>query len=327
MTLSIIVPVYNVESYLQKCIDSLLDQDLDAKAYEIILIDDGSLDTSGAICDENASLYENILVVHQQNKGLSGARNVGISKAQGKYIQFVDSDDYLVPKSLGGLIQRMETDQLDILRFNYQNVDNSGNPIEHNKMPKRYVDYSSEICDGRVFLNEKLGSACYAVQFIIRKELVQVEGNRFIEGIFFEDVEWTPKILLQAQRVSSSCDVVYNYLFRQESISRSVSLEKKEKSVNDKIYIIQHLLRLKNSVEGLDWFDGVIAHMTISILQDVGLYMYQKRHYFIRLLKRLYVFPLSLYHATDSGIRKIRIANISPYLLCAIMHCKRSSVY
>ena len=136
MKLSIIVPIYNVERYLRKCVDSLLAQDYED--YEIILVDDGSTDDSGAICDEYAASSLSaagtssfseadhsiipIRVIHQPNAGLSAARNAGIKCANGEYLCFVDSDDYWEPNVLGGLMEQVEREKLDVLRFDYQNV-------------------------------------------------------------------------------------------------------------------------------------------------------------------------------------------------------------
>ena len=118
--LSFIVPVYNVAPYLRKCVDSLIAQDYDD--YEIILVDDGSTDECPQICDELAAAYENIRVIHQENAGLSAARNAGLKVAKGEYICFVDSDDYWEENVLGGLMEQVEREKLDVLRFDYQNV-------------------------------------------------------------------------------------------------------------------------------------------------------------------------------------------------------------
>ena len=216
MKLSIIIPIYNVEQYLRKCIDSVLNQDY--SDYEIILVDDGSTDGSGAICDEYASpsfvnsLTRSVVikVIHQKNGGLSTARNAGIKAARGTYLCFVDSDDYWEPNVLGGLMEQIERDKLDVLRFDYQNVriKNEGvRELEHdgeyevfqpNKDPKRDVDYSNVVTDGETFLNERLGPACYAWQFVIKREILK--ECLFKEGIYFEDTEWTPRMLLRAKR-------------------------------------------------------------------------------------------------------------------------------
>ena len=100
---SVIVPVYNVEDYLKRCLDSLISQTIDKKEMEVILIDDGSTDNSPALCDEYAQKYDYIKVFHVENKGVSNARNFGIDKAQGKYIMYLDSDDYLSKNSVKGL--------------------------------------------------------------------------------------------------------------------------------------------------------------------------------------------------------------------------------
>ena len=100
MTFSIIIPVYNVEAYLDECLNSVLRQNYGKTEYEIILVDDGSADVSGKLCDEYAAKHENIVSVHQENQGLSGARNTGIRRAQGNYLVFLDSDDIFYKDSL-----------------------------------------------------------------------------------------------------------------------------------------------------------------------------------------------------------------------------------
>ena len=320
MKLSLIVPVYNVEAYLQKCVDSLLAQDLPASDYEIILVDDGATDGSGALCDTLAAARGNIRVIHQENRGLSGARNAGIPVAFGEYIIFVDSDDFLEPNVLGGLVKEMEDKQLDILRFNYQNVDMDGGVFEPNKYSKPFVDYSSEVCDGETFLNERLGFACYAWQFIVKSSILHQEGNGFREGIYFEDVEWTPRILLQAGRVASTDTVVYDYLYRTGSIARTTDNEKKRKAIRDKTTILEGFAALKRIVRDNRWLRGMSAQIVLSMLDTIGRFFYPERKEYVKALKKLVDFPLSTYHATKSAKRKIWLANVSPYLVCLLYH-------
>lgn len=322
MKLSIIVPVYNVEAFLKKCVDSLLAQDLPQDAYEIVLVDDGSTDGSGTLCDTLATDQGNIRVVHQQNRGLSGARNAGIPVASGDYVMFVDSDDYLCPNVLGALIGQMEDKQLDILRFNYQNVNMDGEVFEPNKYVKPFVDYSGEVCNGETFLNERLGFACYAWQFLVKASILRQEGNGFKEGIYFEDVEWTPRILLQAERVASTDLVVYNYLFRTGSIARNTDDAKKRKAIRDKMTILEGFAALKPQVKDDRWFRGMCSQIALSILDTVGRFFYPERKEYIRALKRRVDFPLSTYHATKSAKRKIWLANVSPFLVCRLSRRK-----
>ena len=321
--LSIIVPVYNVKAYLKKCVDSLLDQDIETSDYEIILVDDGSTDGCSAICDELAETHENIFVIHKKNGGLSSARNAGIPVATGEYIQFVDSDDYLIPQVLKGLIEQVLTQKLDILRFNYQNVNEKGEVFEPNRHSKPFVDFSREVCDGSTFLNERLGYACYAWQFIIRADLLKDEP--FTEGIWFEDVDWTPRILLQADRVASTRQIVYNYLFRKGSISRSYDSDKRRKKISDQFFLIDSLDKSSNKATDIRWFKGMRSQIALSIIQAVSQSFFPERRKYIRALKEKKVFPLSSYHATESARSKIRLANLSPLLMCRLIHMKQRS--
>ena len=322
MKLSIIVPAYNVVAFLKKCVDSLLAQDLSPEDYEIVLVDDGSTDGSGALCDTLAAEHGNIRVIHQRNRGLSGARNAGIPTASGDYILFVDSDDYLCPNVLGTLVGLMESKDLDILRFNYRNVNMDGEVFEPNKYVKPFVDYSDVVCDGETFLNERLGFACYAWQFLVKASLLQQPENGFKEGIYFEDVEWTPRILLQARQVASTDTVVYNYLFRTGSIARNKDKEKKRKAIRDKMTILEGFAALKPQVKDDRWFRGMSSQIALSVLDTVGRFFYPERKEYIRALKRQVAFPLSTYHATKSAKRKIWLANVSPSLVCRLYHRK-----
>lgn len=315
--LSIIVPIYKVESYLRKCVESLLAQDLPCEQYEIILVDDGSTDRCGEICDEYASRIPNIKVIHRENGGLSAARNSGIEVAQGQYVQFVDSDDYLEPNVLKTLVEKMEADSLDVLRFNYQNVNERYEVIEPNKVSRPFVDYRDEVCDGLTFLTERLGTACYAVQFMIRRDLL--ERCSFKEGIFFEDVEWTPRLLLKARRATSTSFMVYDYLMRQGSITKSTEETKKRKVITDRLSLIDALQEQMRELKDKRWFEGMIAQITVSIIGGLAKSFYKERKSYICQLQTKGVFPLSHYHSTKSSRRKIAMANLSPYMLCGLL--------
>ena len=318
LKLSVIVPIYNVEKYLHKCVDSLLNQDLPMEDYEIILVDDGSPDRCGEVCDEYSTQYSNINVIHRDNGGLSAARNSGVEVARGEYVQFVDPDDFLEPNVLQTLVNKMDTDKLDILRFNYQNVNERYEVFEPNKISKPFVDYRDEVCDGLSFLTERLGYACYACQFMVRRDLLK--NCFFKEGVYFEDTEWAPRMLLKAKRVTSTDLMVYNYLMRAGSITKSKEEAKKKKVLEDRLSLIDALQEQMCCVADKRWFDGMIAQITVSILGGLSKTFYKERKAYIRLLKAKGVFPLSDYHSTKTCRRKIYIANISPLILCELLH-------
>lgn len=316
--LSIIVPIYGVKQYLRKCVDSLLNQDILSSEYEIILVDDGSPDKCPQICDDYAATRENIRVVHRKNGGLSAARNSGIEVAQGMYIMFVDSDDYLEPNVLGALMMRMKDDSLDVLRYNYQNVRENGEVFVPFKTGKPYFDYSSEVVDGETFLNERLGYACYAWAFVLRRELL--DGCIFTPGIYFEDTDWTPRMLLKAKRTASTEMIVYNYLWREGSITLPDNAEKKKKVLEDKIKLLYGFQERRKLVKDQSWFIWQTAGTTMSILGILATYPNKTRKPYLQQLKALDIFPLSTYRAVGNNKYKIRLANISPSLYCKLMN-------
>ena len=244
--ISIVMPVYNESDLLEKSILSVAKQTLDD--LELICVNDGSTDNSGDIAQQYADKYANITLINQSNQGLSGARNTGIKHANGEYIQFVDSDDYLEENVLGGLLKQVVKDNLDVLRFKYQNVriNNESKEYEIFKPYKSdsflFDDYSPKVTDGVTFLNERFGTACYAVMFIIRKQIL--DNCIFKKGMYFEDTEWTPRMILKSLRIASTDTIVYNYLMREGSITKAINKDKQRKVLEDKIKLIDSLLEL-----------------------------------------------------------------------------------
>ena len=261
---------------------------------------------------------------------------------------FVDSDDYWEENVLGGLMEQVERGKLDVLRFNYQNVrlKNEGvselesereyEVFEPNKAQKRDVNYSEEVIDGETFLNERLGPMCYAVMFIIRRSLIyNDEMSRadalneplslndaclFKEGIYFEDVEWTPRMLLRAKRVASTSLVVYNYLWRTGSITLPTYPVKRKKVIDDKILLLRGFQEQKKMIKDSIWFDWMTSMTTVGILNMLASIPKKERIPYIKELKGLRIFPLLTKKEKMLSHRiKIYIANISPNLYCSLM--------
>lgn len=315
LKLSIIVPVFNVERYLAKCLDSLLSQDMDQDSYEVILIDDGSSDTGGEICDGYASRYESITVFHQKNQGLSVARNVGLGKARGKYVLFVDSDDFLEENILGVLVEEMEELELDILRFKYRRV-RQGENLPHEIGVYQHPISQQDVYDGHDFLFNRLGKGCYAWQFLLNKAFLIENELFFRPGIIFEDSEWTPRVLEKAKRVSETDILVYNYLEREGSITQS----RAEQVVHGQLKLISLLKRQMLYLDDKRWYEGMIAHTVVTIITQIGCNLFSQRKVYLKELSNEKVYPLSYYNASNSAKRKIRIINLSPRLVCWAIH-------
>ena len=218
MLFSIIIPVYNVEPYLEECINSVLCQTYEM--FELILVDDGSTDRSGKICDAFARQDSRIQVVHQENRGLSGARNAGIRQATGEYLMFLDSDDYWYDENiLAALAHRLKKTNPDVLCFNYVKFSSEGfdNP---------YFSASTLPVDNNgVFfgpIQRDLWIAC-AWNKVIRHVLFQNSCLNFVEGITSEDMDWCIRLALAAEKFDYLDTVVVCYRQRESSISARTS--------------------------------------------------------------------------------------------------------
>lgn len=322
------MPIYNVRAYLRKCVESLWAQDIAGSEYEVILVDDGSTDGSGELCDTllaeapQRSDAPDMQVIHQANGGLSAARNSGIAVARGTYVQFVDSDDYVEPNVMGRLLAQMEQEQLDVLRFDYQNVRivNGQYGVFQPYKHSHKVDQCTEVMDGVTFLNERLGYACYAWQFMVRRALL--DGCLFTWGINFEDADWTPRLLLKAKRVNSSTRVVYNYLIRQGSITTVQHIDKKRHNLESLFQVLLNLIDLKRENAGCIWLDRMCGMVVANILSIVARDFYTERKHYLSKLREQKVYPLAI--SKNQGptyIRRARMINLlGQEMFCRIMH-------
>ena len=212
MKYSFIVPIYNVEKYLKKCIDSLLAQTYGS--FEIILVDDGSTDSSGAIADEYAGKYSEIIrVIHQSNTGQGGARNAGITVASGDYLFMVDSDDYVSENMLEILDGYLEKYNCDILIFNYIEVKKNGEQqIQCLHKAVSYPQITSE-----QFILELAAPW----NKVFRASLFQKSDIRFPNRIYYEDLATNPCLALHAKQIGAIDTALYYYVQRESSTMHS----------------------------------------------------------------------------------------------------------
>ena len=222
--LSVIIPVYNVEEYLAKCLDSILGQTY--RNLEVILVNDGSKDGSGKICDIYAQKDSRIRVIHKENGGLSSARNAGMDAATGEYITFVDSDDWLEADGYAHLMNLMERYQVKLVCGGNYDVDGGTGTRTLGVCPSREEVVTAEEFVGRMFLWQGCDSS--ACDKIYHKSLL--ENFRYPEGRVCEDVAVTYKIVLGTDRAAFSDRPFYNYYHRPGSITISTAREISEKT-------------------------------------------------------------------------------------------------
>ena len=224
MDVSVIVPVYNIENYLRKCIESLLDQETDCN-YEIILVDDGSTDNSGKICDEYAEECSNITVYHTENRGLSEARNYGIDRSHGKYLTFVDSDDHVGKRYIQimytSLIRHTNAQIATIGVVSVtenQKIDNKGQTRLLQSKVVNKIDGLS-----RMFARRGMGGVSAWAKMYHRELFNDI---RFPKGKLYEDMLTVPYLFEKSENIIINFEVEYFYLTRSESISQRKVTEK-----------------------------------------------------------------------------------------------------
>lgn len=332
--LSCIVPLYNSAKWLEKCLYSILNQDIPENQMEIICINDGSPDNSADLAREIGKEHPSIIVIDQPNQGPSGARNTGMKAATGKYLAFVDPDDFVEPNVYGQLVQQMEDEQLDMLRFNYRIVDEDYNPVEKRPFEKAF-DYSPKLMSGAEFLATRLDIACNIWRYIYRREIITANNIWCFTGDYFDDTPWLPLVLLKAERMNI-CDVVaYNYLVRADSLVKTNNPKMMKRKSDGVIlllnYLEQELADIKSGrlVVDEEWKNGVIAwykmieaHAVVSLLTNIGIAQFSERKTYLRRLRELNIFPLSTKTDFKKSLRKIRIANFWPMSLIWIIHLR-----
>lgn len=208
--LSIIVPVYKVENYLQKCIDSILAQTF--TDFELILVEDGSPDNCPALCDAAAAKDARIRVIHQKNGGLSAARNAGLDVARGEWIGFVDSDDYIAPEMYEALYQAVQSTGADLALCDYAAVDEMGAPC-----PPMHTGLAQRIFTGRELLKRAANMMVQPAWNKLYRSAIFTQ-LRYPEGKLNEDFFLIPKVCLQIQKAVVLPKVLYYYVQRGGSI-------------------------------------------------------------------------------------------------------------
>lgn len=227
MKLSLIIPIYNVEQYIEHCLQSCLCQpNVTDDDYELVIVNDGTKDNSMQIVEEMIKGRGNVTVVNQCNQGLSMARNAGLKVAQGEYVWFVDSDDWIEEGCLHGIIHRLEEVNVDALQLQYRNVYSEGIPSdEHFSVINGIISGKDWLVKDKFFV---------PVQFMVyRREFLLHHQLSFYPGIYHEDNEFKPRALYLAKSCASYDKVAYNY-FRGNPNSITSSLRLK----NGKDYFV-----------------------------------------------------------------------------------------
>jgi glycosyltransferase involved in cell wall biosynthesis len=258
MKISVIVPVYNVENYLEKCLNSLVNQTLEE--IEILVINDGSTDDSQKIIDEFQKKFpQKIKAFSKENGGLSDARNFGIERASGNFLAFVDSDDYISENMLQEMYDLAIKNEAELVICNLQKVDEHGNVTQKlTQIPNLSgkIDFEKNFS---VFSD----LSYFACNKIFKRELF--DGKRFQKGMHFEDIELIPQLLLRCKTLAKTDAFHYQYLERTNSISKShtergLDILKAVKNV-EKSFENSRYSSKKNELKGFQILEGIYTFL------------------------------------------------------------------
>lgn len=217
--ISVIVPVYNTKAYLDRCVQSILSQTY--TNLEVLLVDDGSKDGSGELCDELAAKDDRIMVLHKENGGSSSARNLGLAKAKGEYIGFVDSDDYISPEMYGLLQAAIEKYDTNVAQIGRDEIDEQGNRLPDICIPPK----EEQLIGSRDFLKELLmhrGDCSFCTKLFRKKVL---EGKKFPVGALNEDFHFLVHLLGEIHDMIMLPKQTYHVFYRSNSNSRKTDPE------------------------------------------------------------------------------------------------------
>ena len=305
---SFIVPVYNTEKYLKKCLDSLVNQTY--KDFEIIVVNDGSTDKSSNIISKYQKKYKNIIVIDKENEGLSMARNRGVQKSSGKYIIFVDSDDYVSNKLLEEVDKKI--DDSDILRFQIATEDEDYTKIN---------EYHEEEFESmRGYDAFKYLSSYHFVEpawcYVIRKNYYIENKFSFKKGVYHEDFGLIPYVIYKARKVKSIDFIGYYYIQRNGSIMNNNDYKKTVKKAFDMLEQYKTMrLFAKNINRKNNLDDYFLSYISNSVIVKARELKKDEKKVYINELKKLNVFDGVLVNARIRRFKKYLMKhNLNLYL-------------
>lgn len=320
MKLSVIIPVYNVEQYLERCILSIENQDIERDSFEVLLINDGSTDNSYEIACRLKDKYSNITVFTQENKGQAAARNIGLKKAIGNFVLFVDSDDYLLPNVFSRILQIAEKNNPDILVMQSRSMRADGS--FHQSSPPFGVDkfFSGE----QLLLKGYRPASVWAKLF--RRNLIVDNNIVFIEGIIHEDVDFDMKLFTYAQRIMFLDLCCYVYYWNSMSTDKLMNHDKIMKSMKSDIEISKDFKMFSTESHlgsGMPHFfirhaNSIITSLCYSLLTRYKYLPFSNKKEIIKIMKEKDMLPIKgKTNSKKSDIFKVLL--IFPYLLLVVL--------
>ena len=278
--ISVIVPIYNAEKYINRCIESLLNQEY--TNIQIILVNDGSTDNSGKIAKEYKEKYpEAIVYLEKENGGLSDARNYGLNYVTGDYIAFLDSDDYITKNLYKDLAKYIEQDY-DMIKYKVLKVNEEGTVLEENYSP-RFKNKTGEEAFEILYKEDKMTEVAWG--YLYRKAFWQKNNFKYAKGLYHEDFGLTPLIMLRAKMVISTDVEGYNYVLTANSMVR----DNKEKAAIRANDLLKHYDNMIEQIKNYDISkkskENIKIYYTNSIILAAGNLVGEEQKKYIQEIK------------------------------------------
>lgn len=320
--MSIILPIYNVSKYLEKCMASIVGKY--EEKIEILLIDDGSTDESGILADQFQNFYRNVRCYHKANGGLSDARNYGLLKAKGKYVFFLDSDDFVIKSTIDILMSKIEEEDLDVLLWDADLYDEEGSKCDISSAYYHHLGVlQEETYTGKEIIEAQLdyrNDYVTTVWLGLYKRDFLLDNNLFFEkGLLHEDEMWTQKVLILASKVRYIQETLYCYRIRSNSIMRQIDKDY-TRNIESLIYIYSSLFSYYDwKIDDVKFKNRLKGNIVKRYLHQIA--KYNVANYPV-LCKRINRKQLFVYSATF----KDRIRSL--LLLCSVhLYCQASRAF
>ena len=237
MLLSIIIPLFNAEHYIEQCLLSVIEQEFPAGTCEILVINDGSTDSSPTKVEKMVNEFPVIKLINQENKGNGAARNTGLDHAEGKYIYFLDADDYVAKNSLGAILKLANENDLDVIGFGSKIVNDSKDLLSKDNFQGLNI---AAIYDGYGFI----GQYDYRAEiwwYITKNEVLKSGNLRFYDRKFVQDSYFTPRVFLSSKRISFLPLDIHRYRKSHNSITRKKNSEHVKRHLHDMLFSVEQL--------------------------------------------------------------------------------------
>jgi glycosyltransferase involved in cell wall biosynthesis len=319
MRLSVIIPFYNVEEYLERCIISVENQDIVKEDYEVLLINDGSTDKSYEIACRLKDTFTNVVVLTQENKGQGAARNLGLKEAKGNYVLFVDSDDYMLSNVFCKMLDAVDCHDLDILIMQSKSMkeDGSFRQIYSAPFPK------GSVINGQQILVKGYRPASVWAK-LYRRELISDTIGGFKEGIIHEDVDFNMKLFSYAQRAMFLDLCCYVYYWNSMSTDKLMNYNKIIKSLSSDVIIAGDFMKfsLEKHLEAplpvlfKKQANSIIVSTCYSLISRYKHLSFSDKMYVVEMIKEYKLLPIKGETNSIKSDRYIKIVNCTHFMSC-----------